>query len=76
MNLEIAILNTLMASPRALPASVILGFIPGFTGRESTLTDVRLALARLEAKGHVKGTADEDRGPLWKETADGRLRAA
>lgn len=76
MNLELAILNTLAASPKALPAPVILGFVGSFTGGTETLHDVQLGLKRLEAKGHVKGTADEDRGPLWKETAEGRLRIA
>ncbi len=76
MNLEQAILNTLAASPRAIPATVIAGFVPSFTGTDATLTDLNAALKRLEAKGHVKGTANEDRGTLWKETDDGRLRIA
>jgi len=76
MNLEVAILNVLSASPRAIPATVILGFVPSFTGGDHTLTDVTAALKRLEAKGHAKGTSNEDRGTLWKETDDGRLRIA
>ncbi len=74
MNLEVAILNILAASPRAIPATVIRGFLPSFTGKSETLTDIDAALARMETKGHVKGTGDEDKGALWKETADGRLR--
>lgn len=74
MNLECAILNVLSASPRAIPASAIAGFVPAFTGADSTITDVTAALKRLERKGHVKGTANEDLGTLWKETDDGRLR--
>lgn len=76
MNLQLAILQTLAASPRAIPATVIAGFVPAFTGRDETLTDINAALHRLEAKGHAKGTANEDRGTLWKETDDGRLRIA
>lgn len=77
MNLELAILNILAASPRALPATVIRGFLPSFTGQaDHTLTDINAALHRLETKGHVNGTAHEDKGFLWKETADGRLRIA
>lgn len=75
MNLEVAILNVLTASPRAIPATVIAGFVPAFTS-EATLTDITAALKRLEHKGHVHGTANEDRGTMWKETADGRLRIA
>ena len=74
MNLEVGILNVLAASPRAIPATVVAGFIPKFTGSAETLTDINAALKRLEEKGHVKGTANEDRGALWKETDDGRLR--
>ena len=76
MNLETAILSTLAASPRAIPATVLAGFVPGFTGKDETLADINAALRRLEAKGHAKGTANEDRGTLWKETDDGRLRIA
>ncbi len=74
MNLELAILNALSASPRALPVSVLVGTVPAFTGQDATQTDITAALRRLETKGHVKGTANEDRGTLWKETDDGRLR--
>lgn len=74
MKLELAILNVLAASPRAIPVSVITPCVTEFTGREETQTDVVLALRQLEKKGHAKGTANEDRGTLWKETDDGRLR--
>ena len=74
MNIEVGILHVLTASPRAIPASVIIGFLPTFTGKDETLTDTTAALKRMEAKGHVKGTHNEDRGTLWKETDDGRLR--
>lgn len=76
MNLQLAILNVLAASPRALTVPVIAGFVPSFTGTEPTITDVQRELNALERKGHVKGTANEDRGTLWKETDDGRLRIA
>jgi hypothetical protein len=76
VNLEMAILETLAASPRAIPATVITGFVSGYTGQDHTQTDVELKLKSLERKGHVKGTANEDRGTLWKETDDGRLRIA
>lgn len=74
MNLELAILHTLAASPRAIPATVIAGFVPGFTGKDDTLTDINAALKRMERDGEVKGTANKDRGTCWKETDDGRLR--
>lgn len=76
MNLECGILNVLAASPRAIPASVVIGFISSFTGKDETLSDITSALKRMEAKGHVKGTANEDRGTLWTATDDGRLRIA
>ncbi len=76
MNLQVAILNILTASPKAIPVTVIAGFVPAFVGPEPTLTDITTALKTLEQKGHVKGTANEDRGTLWKETDDGRLRIA
>lgn len=74
MTIEPAILHVLSASPRALPVSVIAGFLPAFTGRPATLTDITAALHRLERKNQAAGTAHEDHGTLWKETADGRLR--
>ena len=74
MTLELAILNALVGSPRAIPSTVISGFVAAYTGEPATLGDIDLALRRLEKKGHVKGTANEDRGTLWKETDDGRLR--
>lgn len=80
MNLELAILNVLAASPRALSVKVLRGFVPSFTGSDHTLTDLTRTLQRLESKGHVRGTGtgecDEDNTPVivWKETADGRLR--
>lgn len=76
MTLEIAILNTLEASPRAIPAEVILGFIPSFTGGSATLSDLNQALKRMERAGDVIGTAHRDKGIVWKETAEGRLRLA
>lgn len=74
MNLELAILNVLSASPRALTSLQILGVVQSFTGKDDTLHDVKLALTRLEAKAHARGTLDEDRGTVWKETNEGRLR--
>ncbi len=74
MNLDLAVLNVLVASKRAIPASVITAAVPEFTGREETQTDVVIALKRLERAGDAKGTDDQDRGILWKETPDGRLR--
>lgn len=74
MNLECAILNVLTASPVAIPATVIRGYLPAHTGRDHTLTDITSALTRLEVKGHVRGTHNEDTGTKWKETDDGRLR--
>lgn len=76
MKIEVAILHVLAASPRAIPATVIRGFLPALTGNPETLADIDAALDRLEAKGHARGTANEDTGTLWKETADGRLRIA
>lgn len=76
MNLELAILNVLSASPRALNVQALAGYVPSFTGGDHTLADLNLALRSLEHKGHVKGTKNEDRGTLWKETDDGRLRCA
>lgn len=74
MNLELAILNVLDASPRALPAGAIAGFVPTFLGQEPTVTDVVRALRSLENKGHAKGTAHEDKGAVYVLTAEGRLR--
>ncbi len=76
MNLELAILTVLAASPRALPATAIAGFVERFTGKPETITDIAAALRNMEHKGHTKGTGNEDRGTLWKETDDGRLRIA
>jgi hypothetical protein len=80
MNLELAILHTLTASPRAISAKVIRGFSASFTGRSHTLADIERTLRRLEEKGDVAGTdtreRDENERPifLYKETPDGRLR--
>jgi hypothetical protein len=74
MNLELAILNVLTGAERAIGVGRIRGFLPGFIGGEHTLSDVEIALHSLETKGHITGTFQEDRGTLWKETADGRLR--
>ncbi len=76
MKLDLAILNVLTGANRAIAASVIRGFLPAFTDTHATLADITAALGRLEASGHVTGTFSEDRGTLWKETADGRLRVA
>jgi hypothetical protein len=76
MKLDLAILNVLAASPRAIPATVIRGYLPTFTGEDHTLADINAALTRLEHLGHVKGTANIDTGAKWKETDDGRLRIA
>lgn len=76
MNLELAILNVLMASPNAIPVGVIAGHVSHFTGKPETIADLNAGLKRLEQKGHAHGTANQDRGTLWKETDDGRLRAA
>jgi hypothetical protein len=76
MNLECAILHVLSASPRAIPVSVIAGFLPAFTGKDETQADIAAALKRMEDAAEVKGTSNKDRGTLWKETDDGRLRIA
>jgi hypothetical protein len=76
MKLELAILTVLDASPRALPVPVIAGFIPPFTGHLPTHADLEAALRRLERAGDVLGTEHRDRGTVWKETAEGRLRLA
>lgn len=76
MKLDLAILNVLEASPRALPVEVIAGFTPAFTGRSSTLADLNAALRRLERSHDVIGTTHRDYGTVWKETAEGRLRIA
>ena len=76
MNIEVAVLNVLSASPRALPVGVIRGELPAYLDEDHTLGDIEAALKRLERKGHVAGTRHEDRGTLWTATADGRLRIA
>lgn len=75
MNLEDAILLVPSASPRAIPAAVILGFVSTFTGKHETIADITAALHRLKRKGRIKGAADEERGICWIETGEGRLRA-
>jgi Fe2+ or Zn2+ uptake regulation protein len=76
MTLDLAILNVLSASPRAISAQAVASFAGNFTGKEETLSDVKRTLEKLEREGFVRGTSDPDRGSLWKETADGRLRAS
>jgi len=73
MKLPLAILNVLIASPRAINPAVIRGFLPSFTGKDHTLKDIEHALRDLETKGFVKGTESQFHGVLWKITEDGRL---
>jgi DNA-binding PadR family transcriptional regulator len=74
MNLERAILLVLSASPRAIPATVILPRLGEFLGGEHSLGDVTRTLHKLERDGEAKSTSNKDFGLLWKETDDGRLR--
>jgi hypothetical protein len=76
VNLETAILEVLSASPRAIPTAIISAYLPTTSGRRETHADIDAALRRLEGKQQVVGTCHEDKGTLWKETADGRLRLA
>jgi hypothetical protein len=74
MNLERAILLVLSASKKAIPATIIEAGIGQFLSPIPPLADIERTLGQLARKGHAKGTADDDEGTLWKETADGRLR--
>ncbi len=74
MTLERAILNVLAASPGPLPVTVIVGYVPGFTGEPVSQADATRTLFQLERKGHARWTKNDDGEAVWKETETGRLR--
>ena len=79
MNLERTILEQLdlggdyLQPQRGLIARVNLA-LP--VGQNPTLAEVERALQSLEGKRQVTGQNSEDRGRLWKITANGRARLA
>lgn len=60
----------------ALPEQTLRHHVNLVLAEPITLTTLRERLASLEAKGQVVSVQDEDRGTMWKITAQGRARLA
>lgn len=80
MNLELAILLTLLAEKGELEATAIRRKAGEFVAPQ-TLADVQHAIRTLEEKGHILGTEgprEDDAGrniPVFTLTTKGKLRA-
>jgi len=77
VTLEKAVLLALVSWKKAVPAPAVLNRLDQFLDHAHSLADVQNVLRALEATRppEVIGTGTKDFGILWKETADGRLRA-
>jgi DNA-binding PadR family transcriptional regulator len=73
VNIDLAILNVLSATPRALPVATIARETEEYLHREPSHMDVNVALRRLQAKGLVKGTEKPLVGTVWIATEEGKL---
>ena len=81
MNIERAILVALdrMAGPSghySEPELSLLADVCAILNEPVTLTPLRRACASLETKRQVVSVPSEDKGTMWKITADGRARLA
>jgi hypothetical protein len=78
MNLEIYILKILSDAGGYLVNHSQIPIEVKLRGGEFTFTDINLALARLEEKGHAIGisNADAPGGSKWKLTDAGKARLA
>lgn len=81
MNIERAILTVLdrqvgAVTHRAMPELPLLAEVCAVQNDSVTLTPLRKACLSLEAKNQVVSVRSEDKGTMWKITADGLARLA